>query len=463
MYDVVIVGGGFAGVTAARECALRSRRTMLLEGRERLGGRTWSTDWLGTRIELGGAWVHWHQPHTFSELTRAGLPVQIGRDADHASWYVGQQRRSGTIAERDEIARRGWDSFVHGVTEALPLPHAPLHALPELAGFDRLTIAQRLDQLDLDEEERAVLSAELESLAHAPLQDAGAVSVLRWHALSGNSLALTQETGGRATIVGGTGALLDAIAGLAAFDVKLASPVAGIAQRNGHLEVSTRDGGGYAARTVIVAVPLNVLGAIEFTPELAEDKRRAIALGQASRGIKVMIHARGEASMQNAIRRGHPFGYLDTEELFDDGTQLLVGFGSDAENCDGYVPDAGLANGSRQLDDSGAAQSGGAGCRVGSKSECDGLPALQASLEQILPGYQALEATAHDWLADEFSRGTWAIHRPGWYEHHHAAMRRVDGQVLLAGSDLANGWAGFIDGAIETGLRAGRLAVELSA
>jgi pseudooxynicotine oxidase len=444
MYDVVIVGGGFAGVTAARECALRSRRTVLLEGRERLGGRTWSTDWAGTRIELGGAWVHWHQPHTFSELTRAGLPVALGRDADHAGWYVGQQRRSGTIAQRDEIARRGWDSFVDGVTDALPLPHAPLHALPELTRFDRLTIEQRLDQLDLDDEERAVLSAELESLAHAPLQDAGAVSVLRWHALSGNSLALTQETGGRVTIVGGTGALLDAIAGVAPFDVELGSPVAGIAQRNGHLEVSTRDGGGYAARTVIVAVPLNALGAIEFTPELAEDKRRAIALGQASRGIKVMIHARGEASMQNAIRPGHPFGYLDTDELFDDGTQLLVGFGPDAENCDGYVPDAGLANGSRP---------GGR----------DALPALQASLEQILPGYEALEATAHDWLADEFSRGTWAIHRPGWYEHHHAAMRRVDGQVLLAGSDLANGWAGFIDGAIESGLRAGRLAAELSA
>ena len=55
--------------------------------------------------------------------------MRFGRDAEHASWYVGQQRRSGTIAERDEIARRGWDSFVDGVTEALPLPHAPLHAL----------------------------------------------------------------------------------------------------------------------------------------------------------------------------------------------------------------------------------------------------------------------------------------------------------------------------------------------
>ena len=427
MHDVVIVGGGFAGVTAARESALRGRRTVLLEGRERLGGRTWSTDWAGTQIELGGAWVHWHQPHTFSELTRAGLPVRFGRDAEHASWYVGQQRRSGTIAERDQIARRGWDSFVEGVNEALPLPHAPLHALPELARFDRLTIAERLDQLKLDDEERDVLSAELESLAHAPLDQAGAVSVLRWHALSGYSLALTQETGGRATIVGGTGALLDAIVGAAPFEVQLSSPVAGIAARNGRVEVSTRDGRGYAARAAVVAVPLNALGAIEFTPELPEDKRRAIALGQASRGIKVMIRARGDGSMQNAIRPGHPFGYLATEELFDDGTQLLIGFGPDAENCD-----------------------------------VSAVVAVQRGVDTILPGYEALEATAHDWLADEFSRGTWAIHRPGWYEHYHAAMRRPEGPVLLAGSDLADGWAGFIDGAIESGLRAGIRAASLS-
>jgi len=39
-YDVIVVGGGFAGVTAARECALQGRRTLLLEARDRLGGRT---------------------------------------------------------------------------------------------------------------------------------------------------------------------------------------------------------------------------------------------------------------------------------------------------------------------------------------------------------------------------------------------------------------------------------------
>jgi monoamine oxidase len=90
------------------------------------------------------------------------------------------------------------------------------------------------------------------------------------------------------------------------------------------------------------------------------------------------------------------------------------------------------------------------------------VAAVQRMLDQILPGYQVIGATAHDWLSDEFSRGTWAIHRPGWYEHHHAAMQEPAGQIVLAGSDIANGWAGFIDGAIESGLGAGALAAELS-
>jgi monoamine oxidase len=87
---------------------------------------------------------------------------------------------------------------------------------------------------------------------------------------------------------------------------------------------------------------------------------------------------------------------------------------------------------------------------------------VQRELDQLTPGYEVLAATAHDWYGDEFSRGTWAIHRPGWYEHHHAAMQVPEGRVLLAGSDIANGWAGFIDGAIETGLRAGAWAAEVA-
>jgi monoamine oxidase len=425
-HDVIVVGGGFAGVTAAREAALRGRSVLLLEARDRLGGRTWSADWDGLPVEYGGAWVHWHQPHTWSEITRAGLEVELSADAERAAWWVGDERRDGTIAERDAIAERGWNRFVDGVRESLPNPHDPLLALDELARFDRLSIAERLDELELDEEERAVLTAELESLAHAPLGDAGAVSVLRWHALSGYSLALTQYTGGRVTLADGTGALLAAIADAAPFETRLDTPVAAARRRGDGVEVETRDGTVFAAGSVVVAIPLNVLGPLVFDPPLAEAKREAIALGQASRGVKIFIRARGPNTLQNAIRPGHPFGYLDTELLLGDGTQLQIGFGIDAERCD-----------------------------------ATDSAAVQRALDEILPGYEAVGATAHDWLADEFARGTWAIHRPGWYTKHHAEMQRPEGRIVLAGSDLADGWAGFIDGAIESGLRAGALAAVL--
>jgi hypothetical protein len=169
-----------------------------------------------------------------------------------------------------------------------------------------------------------------------------------------------------------------------------------------------------------------VLGAVEFEPALSECKQEAIAAGQVSRGIKIFLRTRGGDLLENAIRPRHPFGYLDTETLLHDGTQLQIGFGIDAERCDP-----------------------------------DDTAALQRDLDEILPGYELLDATWRDWLADEYARGTWAIHPPGWYTRHHAEMRCHEGRILLAGSDLANGWSGFIDGAIESGLETGAQAAAL--
>ena len=60
-YDVIVIGGGFSGVTAARDCGKNSLRTLLLEAKSRLGGRTFDAQFRGHHIELGGTWVHWTQ------------------------------------------------------------------------------------------------------------------------------------------------------------------------------------------------------------------------------------------------------------------------------------------------------------------------------------------------------------------------------------------------------------------
>lgn len=59
-YDVIVIGSGFCGLVAARNLALnRDLRVLLLEARDRIGGRTWTAKAWGEDFEMGGTYVHW--------------------------------------------------------------------------------------------------------------------------------------------------------------------------------------------------------------------------------------------------------------------------------------------------------------------------------------------------------------------------------------------------------------------
>ena len=231
MHDVIVVGGGFAGVTAAREAAREGRTVLLVEARDRLGGRTWTAPWAGRDIEYGGGWVHWHQPYTWSEILRAGLEVELSEDAEEAGWWVDGERREGTVGERDAIAERGWNRFVDGCQSYLPQPYDPSPRGSELARIDSLTVAERVEELGLGDEERDVLVAELESVAHGtahrrgcarhrPLAPARRVEASR----------LRSTPGGRVTLRNGTRSLLEAIHRPDLVETRLSTPVSAIVQ-----------------------------------------------------------------------------------------------------------------------------------------------------------------------------------------------------------------------------------------
>ena len=113
MHDVIVVGGGFAGVTAAREAAREGRTVLLVEARDRLGAEPGPL--LG-RAETSStaAAGSLAQPFTWSEILRASLEVELSEDAEEAGWWVDGERREGTVGERDAIAERGWNRFVDG-------------------------------------------------------------------------------------------------------------------------------------------------------------------------------------------------------------------------------------------------------------------------------------------------------------------------------------------------------------
>src|SRR5258705_5836047 len=145
-YEGIVIGGGFAGVTAARECATAGLRTLVLEARDRLGGRTHTTVWNGSVTELGGTWVHRSQPYVWAEIERYGLAL-----ADSTAGTTGQvvlRRSDGDIAPGD-FAVQGVKilgavaQYMGASSEMFPLPHRPF-ATGLAAQHDRVTGADPL-------------------------------------------------------------------------------------------------------------------------------------------------------------------------------------------------------------------------------------------------------------------------------------------------------------------------------
>lgn len=69
-YDVIVIGAGYCGLSAARNAAIEGLRVLLLEGRDRIGGRSWSSNIGGYPFEMGGTWVHWGQANVWREVAR---------------------------------------------------------------------------------------------------------------------------------------------------------------------------------------------------------------------------------------------------------------------------------------------------------------------------------------------------------------------------------------------------------
>jgi pseudooxynicotine dehydrogenase len=422
-YDVVVIGGGFAGCTAARELQQAGHRTVVLEGRDRLGGRTWTSSFAGRQVEMGGTWVHWHQPHVWAEIRRYGLEVTEAKPPTTAAWLVGRELKQGPPEELWRILVDGTDRMCHDARVHFERPHDPFYGDP--SAIDGLSIQDRVDELGFDRETLDVNDAMWGTCCSAHVSETGLAAALRWYALSGHSFQLLMDCIARYKLVTGTKSLVEAIAADGRFDIRYETPVAAVEQEGDRVAVHTRDGETIEARAVVVAVPLNALGAIEFRPVLSSGKQAAAGEGQSSHGIKVWIRVRGDHDYFAVAPTTSGLTFLQSEYKVD-GDTLFVSFGSDADALDPADQDAVV----------GAAQ-------------------------ELLPSHEIVDTHAHNWTGDEFTQGTWSMYRPNQLTRYLRELQQPEGRVFLATSDVANGWNGFIDGAIESGLETSRKVVPL--
>ena len=101
--DVVVIGGGFAGLVAARDLREAGRSVVVLEARARLGGRAWFREIPGTGVmaEYGASWFFLDaQPALAAEIERYGLPVTSSKSTTRCAWLVDGVLRIGDDAAR---------------------------------------------------------------------------------------------------------------------------------------------------------------------------------------------------------------------------------------------------------------------------------------------------------------------------------------------------------------------------
>lgn len=234
MIDLVIVGGGAAGIGAAREARARGIDALIVEAKDRLGGRAHTIDWQGYKLDLGCGWLHSAERNSLrAEAELQNLPI----NRVCASWF--DQYRDLGFA-KDEQAH-AWGAF---------------EALLDRLRRDPPPSDRASDALEPGSPWNPWLDAVSGYINGAPLSE---VSVADWLAYDDGSTRQNWR------LSGGYGAF---IAGLGAeVEHRLATPVNAVSRLKDAVRVDTAAGVIEAGR-VIVTVPTGALWRIRFDPPI---------------------------------------------------------------------------------------------------------------------------------------------------------------------------------------------------
>ncbi len=437
--DVVIVGAGPSGLTAARELKKAGLSVAVLEARDRVGGRTWTDTIDGAMLEIGGQWVSPDQTALMGLLDDLGLKM-YSRYRDGESVYLApdgnRTRYTGasfpvsetTAAEMDKLT-----AILDGLAAEIG-PEEPW-AHPKARELDTISFHHWLRQNSTDEE----------ACNNIGLFIAGGMLTKPAHAFSALQAVLMAASAGSFSnltdedfildkrVIGGMQQVSLLIAAELGDDVVLNSPVRTINWEpagEGHRVTVESERATVNARFVIMAVPPNLYSRVSFNPPLP---RRQHQMHQhQSLGLVIKVHAVYSTPFwREDGLSGTGFGAdALVQEVYDntnhgDTRGTLVGFISD-EKADA----------------------------VFELSAEDRKKKVLESIASFL-GEKALDAEVYyesDWGSEEWTRGAYAssydlggLHRYGKDQHANV------GPIYWSSSDLAAEGYQHVDGAVRMG------------
>ena len=414
-HDVIVVGAGLAGLRAARDLADAGRRVLVLEARERVGGRSWTSPFpdLATDVELGGAWFTESHHLIREELGRYGVGVREVQPASSIRWFTdGALRQDAPFAADDDAS-------------ATAMHQIQSDAAARAAGAEDPRFALSLDDyLSAIAAPPAVrdLAYGWWSITGGADPAAGCVDALLDAMTSEGPIGDMGYL--RYTPDPGWSALTEALAATDGIDIEFGQPVSQVFHDDQSVSVRAVHAS-FTAPAVVIAVPVNTLPDIRFTPSL--DDRLEDAFGSnAGSAIKVWMLTRGVPERALAFGRGVGLNWLYGDRVVDDQT-LVVGFGWPV---DGFDP-------------SDAAH-------------------VDRALRHFFPDAVLLAHTSHDWISDPASLGTWSTPKAGQSDRLTADTWAPTGRLVFATSDVAAEDSGWFEGALVSGRDAARAVLTSS-
>lgn len=424
--DIIVIGAGASGLAAARTLHDRGKKVIVLEARNRIGGRVWSNHaWPDATVDMGGQWIQGTEDNPLTELA-AKYKIKTVATKDDS---VAVHGADGKLLSDEQVERI--DERLETVEEKLERLRKKYQEDDEDDISLKAALEIVLRDMKLSESEMRELSYSVSGLVESEYAaDIGDLSFYYWDADEGFD-------GGDLIFPNGYDEILKNLA--SGLDLRLEHVVSAIAYGNNGVKVMTSRGE-LSAKQAVITLPLGVLkkNVVKFSPALPKDKIKA--LGRFEMGVLNKLYLRFERSFWEdrdligyvSKNKGEWSEYVNMARVVQQPILLCFNSGRYGAKLEGFTDE-----------------------RIVS----EGMAALRTMYGSGIPAPQSWLITR--WLADPFAFGSYS-YRPlnAMVDNHDTLAEPVDECLFFAGEATSREHSATVHGAYLSGLRAAEEVLE---